>query len=313
VTERPTSEKGTAESPSAHLVGAVLASRYQLTAIIGEGGHGIAYQARDLQSGQLVVAKVSRKIGDLDRGRIQREASHLQRLRDAHVVPYHDGGQTTDGLHFLISAYVRGASLATLMESSPLDVGAAMATGAAIAGALAAVHESGALHRDVKPGNVIVPYSDVGEALYDAAVLLDFGVARAMDRRDRRGARRTQSTWSGTALYMAPEQARGWPQTEATDMYGLGALIFAVLYGYPPQAQDGQAVFFELPDFGNAVKFSVVPERLHQEVELPATPVLPETFANLLRHLLRHDPHLRNNCASRVQDDLTRLRRSYWP
>jgi serine/threonine protein kinase len=212
------------------LPGQVLDDRYRLDHRLATGGMGDVWRATDVVLGRPVAVKVMLPALLTDPGftaRFQAEARMMATLRHPGVVQVYDYGQTTvpsGDVVYLVMTYVDGEPLSRrLAASGRLPVAETLKIVAQAADALQAVHESGIVHRDVKPANLLVQQDGT-------VVLVDFGVARS--------ASATRLTGSGavvgTALYMAPEQISGLPVSGATDVYALGALAFHCLAGHPP-------------------------------------------------------------------------------
>ncbi|GAA1808996.1 hypothetical protein GCM10009835_30100 [Planosporangium flavigriseum] len=211
--------------------GDVLGGRYRLDEPIADGGMGEVWRATDVSLTRTVAVKVLRpalvKDPDFDT-RFRSEARMMAALTHPNVVNVYDYGRsalnTGGNIAYLVMAYVDGDPLSRrIVDSGRLSVAETMSVVAQAADALHAAHMHGIIHRDVKPGNLLVQP--------DGAVkLVDFGVARSPAV--------TQITTAnailGTAMYMAPEQASGHPVSPATDIYALGAVAFHCLAGHPP-------------------------------------------------------------------------------
>jgi eukaryotic-like serine/threonine-protein kinase len=204
----------------------VLAGRYDLGREIGRGGMGAVWLGRDTVLGRDVALK---RLGLLpgvsapDLERAEREARLAARLNHPHVVAVFDLVDEGDG-HWLVMEYVEGVTLATLVKTDgALGVDESAGLIRQAADALAAAHEAGIVHRDVKPSNMLVtPAGDVK--------ITDFGIARA-----EADASLTQTGLvTGSPAYLAPEVASGSTATEASDVWSLGATLFHLLAGHPP-------------------------------------------------------------------------------
>ncbi len=203
---------------------AELAARFEVRAIAGRGGMGCVFRALDRATGTEVALKVLATSGP-ESHRFTREADVLRQLEHPGIVGYRDHGVTPEGRHFLVMEWLEGVDLARWLTRMPLAIEDALRLVHRMAGALAAAHHRGILHRDVKPANVFLV-----DGRLDAAKLIDFGLARAEadDGLTRPG------TVMGTPAYMAPEQVRGERVTARADVYSLGALLFRLLTGYAP-------------------------------------------------------------------------------
>jgi eukaryotic-like serine/threonine-protein kinase len=204
----------------------VLADRYELGDVLGEGGMGRVVAAHDRVLQRDVAVKLLTSAPDAaSKARFLREARDSARLRHPNAVTVFDTGEH-DGRPFIVMELVRGTTLAELVErEGPLDVEVAVAITAGVLEALGAAHDAGLVHRDVKPGNVMLP-DDGG------VKLADFGIAKAMD-----GAT-TSLTAAGTVLgtpsYLAPELVEGGTAHPASDLYAVGCLLYFQLAGEPP-------------------------------------------------------------------------------
>jgi serine/threonine protein kinase len=201
---------------------AVLGDRYQLESMIGRGGMADVYRAHDRVLGRDVAVKLMRDAAgsEQDRARFAGEARTLARLNHPGLVTILDAA-TTDEQPYLVMELVNGPSLADCCAGVALDPDRVAAIGAQLADALAYAHRAGIVHRDIKPGNVLL-------AEDDRALLTDFGIARLMSD----SARHTATGMTiGTAAYLSPEQVRGDEVTPAADVYSLGLVLLEALTG----------------------------------------------------------------------------------
>jgi serine/threonine protein kinase len=206
----------------------VLGGRYVLGTVIGRGGVADVYRADDLQRDEPVAVKVLRNATTADLRRFEREARALERLDDPAIVRLRDEGEH-DGVPYLVLDLVDGEPLAELIERGAMSEAEVARMGAALAGALAHAHELGIVHRDVKPGNVLVDR--------DGSVhLTDFGIARLVDTAAVTSITETGLV-IGTAAYLAPEQVRGEAASRASDVYSLGLVLLEAVSG--ERAYDG--------------------------------------------------------------------------
>jgi hypothetical protein len=205
--------------------------RYQIVGELGRGGMGTVYRALDPQSGDEVAIKVlvrGRKATPHQRKRFDREARALAKLSHPSVVRLRDVGEDR-GLPYLVMDYHSGGTLEEMLTGVGLSCDRVAEVGAQLAEGLAAAHERGILHRDLKPENVV--FSSAGRAL-----LTDFGIAKDLDRVGLTEDLTKSGALLGTPGYWAPELIAAKPGTDGrlSDVYGLGATLYAALTGRPP-------------------------------------------------------------------------------
>ena len=200
----------------------LLAGRFELGEVLGRGGMADVHRAHDRVLHRDVAVKLLRETttDQRDRDRFTSEARTLAQLSHQSLVMLLDVG-TSDDRPFLVMELVEGPTLATLIADGPVDPEVVTRTGRQLAEALAYAHEAGVVHRDVKPGNVLL--GDRGRAK-----LADFGIARLVGDT----VRHTQTgTTIGTAAYLSPEQVQGHDVTGAADVYALGLVLVEALTG----------------------------------------------------------------------------------
>jgi eukaryotic-like serine/threonine-protein kinase len=206
----------------------VLPERYSEPRLIGQGGMGEIYLARDRELGRQVAVKVldSRFADDESLlRRFRREALTAARLStDPHIVTIFDVGEFR-GRPFIVMEYLPGGTLGDRNRESPVDHEQASTWLTQAAAALDAAHAEGIVHRDVKPANLL--FNARGEL-----EVADFGIARAVD--DTLGGMTAAGTVLGTAGYLSPEQARGEPASSASDVYALAVVAYELLTGGRP-------------------------------------------------------------------------------
>jgi serine/threonine-protein kinase len=214
-------------------IGTILGGRYRLAELLGEGGMATIYRAVDTQLGRDVAVKLLRPeyLRDPDfSSRFRQEAQNAASLNHPNVVSVYDYGEDPDG-PYIVMEFVDGEDLATILRrNGSLPAPQAARIAAAVARALGAAHARGIVHRDVKPGNVLIGR--------DGRVkVVDFGIARAVAE--------AQMTLPGTTLgsvhYFSPEQARGEAATNESDIYSLGIVLFEMLTGTRPWEGDSAA------------------------------------------------------------------------
>jgi len=212
------------------MTGDVIAERYELEQLVGRGGMSSVYRAKDRLLERTVAIKVLHEHYSRDEDyveRFRREARAAARLSHPNIVTVIDRGEA-DGRQFIVFEYIDGQNLKQLVESrGRLPVRTALELGIEIGRALAFAHESGLVHRDVKPQNVLLGNGDVK--------VTDFGIARSGDV--KQGLTQT-GTVLGTSDYIAPEQASGQPVSVLSDVYSLGVVVYELLAGEPPYKGD---------------------------------------------------------------------------
>jgi hypothetical protein len=236
--------------------------RYTLGDLIGRGGAAEVFRARDELLGRDVAVKLfPAGVGEADESRRQREVQTLAGMNHPGLVTIYDVGQERDRAYFVMQL-IEGESLADRIRSGPLALGDVVALGAALADALTYVHRHGVVHRDIKPGNVLLDTEGRPH-------LSDFGIAVLADA--------TNITATGmvigTASYLSPEQVRGQQVGPASDVYALGLVLLECITArreYP----------------GNALEAAVA--RLHRAPEIP--PDLPAPLGSLLAGMTLDEP-----------------------
>jgi eukaryotic-like serine/threonine-protein kinase len=211
--------------------------RYHLVRRLGAGGFGVVWLAEDERLGRTVAVKriVMHHAGVAERA--EREARAAARLSHPGIVALYEFGRDDDAV-YLVSELVRGRTLADLMEAGALSDRDVMRIGVALCEALAHAHSRGVIHRDVKPGNVIVPERGSDhDRIAGAAKLTDFGVARMLGD----DALTATGDVVGTLAYMAPEQAEAGTVGEEADLYALALVLYEALSGVNPVRGRGAA------------------------------------------------------------------------
>ncbi|MFF1820778.1 protein kinase [Kribbella sp. NPDC058245] len=211
--------------------GDLVADRYRLEAELGRGGMGSVWRAFDLHLGREVALK--RSVGESS-GHIRREARVGAGLMHPNVVAVFDS-VTDNGAQWLVTEYVPARSLDQIIEADgPLPESRVLGIGAQLAAALVAIHKRGIVHRDLKPANVLIADDDV-------AKLTDLGIARWTEITQSGGAQLT-----GTLGYVAPEVANGAEATAASDVFALGATLYAAVEGGSPWGNGADGPFAQM-------------------------------------------------------------------
>jgi eukaryotic-like serine/threonine-protein kinase len=257
----------------------VLDGRYRLGERLGGGAAAEVFRALDERLQRPVAVKLFRGDAAAQLQRHEAEMRTLASLDHPSLVGVYDAGSDDDtGIPFLVMQLVEGSTLAGELHQGPLALGRAATYGAALADALAYVHERGFVHRDVKPANVLIAE--------DGRVhLADFGIARLVDS--------VHETRTGDVLgtpgYFSPEQVTGEPVGPPTDIYALGIVLIECVTGQRP---------FE----GGAMEVALA--RVNRAPDIPAS--LPEQWRTLLRAMTTRDPGQRPNAVT-VADSLRRI------
>jgi serine/threonine-protein kinase len=209
-----------------------LSGRYELGDRLGSGGMSNVYKAVDLTLERTVAVKIlAEHLSDDERfvARFRREALAVAKLIHPNIVQVYDTG-IDDGRHYIVMEYVEGRSGAQILQrQGPLEPETAAEAAIQACAGLDYAHRRGIIHRDVKPGNLMVVGGPVGGGAMTVK-LTDFGIARALAQ-----TRITQvGSVVGTAAYLAPEQVRGEEATPATDVYALGVVLYQFLTGRLP-------------------------------------------------------------------------------
>ena len=206
-----------------------LADRYELVEVVGRGGMGEVWAARDLRLGRSVAVKLLSATMASEAGvreRFEAEARSAARLSHPNVVQVFDSGEH-DGIPYLVMELLPGRTLADEVAQGPLDPEAVRRIGIEVLGALEASHQAGILHRDIKPGNVLL-------AADGRAKVGDFGIAKSTE-----GLNLTSTGMIvGTAAYLAPERVAGHPATPESDLYAVGVVLYEALSGRKPFQAD---------------------------------------------------------------------------
>lgn len=273
---------------------------YEVVAKLGEGGMGEVYRARDERLARDVAIKVlaAHSAGSARaRERFTREAQAVAALQHPNICTIYDVGETADGQAYIVMELLQGETLQQRIAHGPMDLPAVLEIGAALADALQAAHAAGIVHRDIKPGNVLLTSR--------GPKILDFGLVKADPRLlpgeaaevETRALLTDAGMAVGTVAYMSPEQLRGEEVDSRTDLFSLGLVLYEMAAGRPA--------------FGGST--AVVGAGILHQQPIPLRtirPDLPEAIEQVVIKALEKDRHLRYQTAADVRADLQRQKRS---
>jgi tetratricopeptide (TPR) repeat protein len=264
---------------------------YEVVDQIGHGGMGVVYLA--IRSGEGFQTRVAIKVikrgmdtNDIVR-RFRTERQILASLDHPHIARLFDGGTTDDGLPYFVMEYIEGKSIDAYCEDRGLDTTQRVRLFLPVCAAVQYAHQNLVVHRDLKPGNILVTPEG-------APKLLDFGVAKLVDPLDSAGAFETATAVRMlTPEYASPEQVRGERITTASDVYSLGVVLYKLLTGHTPYRPTGRGT--------EAISRAVIEQEPESAVRL-----VGGDLDNILRMALRKEPERRYGSAEQLAEDLRR-------
>ncbi|MCB9598566.1 MAG: protein kinase [Sandaracinaceae bacterium] len=275
-------------------LGKVVAGRYRLETLLGEGGMGVVYRARHVLIDRVVALKLIRP--DLRgethlRAWMLREARAANRVDHAHIVEIHDVGETEDGELYLVMEYLTGTSLSSEIAKGQVPITRAVDILEQMTAALARAHDLGVVHRDLKADNIMLT---VRGGRRDFVKILDFGLAALA--RDPRLA--PKGAVFGTPEYMSPEQARGDDAIPSSDLYALGILFFEMTTGQLPFRSSDRDTLLEMQRSSPPPN----PSSLRKD--------LPDAARAIMLQLLEKEPRRRFRDGHHLSENLKALQRT---
>ncbi|HVQ14069.1 MAG TPA: serine/threonine-protein kinase, partial [Vicinamibacterales bacterium] len=278
---------------------------YEILALLGSGGMGEVYRARDTRLDRVVAIKVLPDIvaGNPDRRqRLEREARAISRLNHPHICTLYDIGHQ-NGLDYLVMEFLEGQTLAERLTKGALPLNHALQCAIQLADALDVAHRHGIVHRDLKPANVFLSRS--GSSGVPITKLLDFGIAKAMALSPAAASVSATLTDHGTLLgtvqYMAPEQLEGRAADVRSDLFAFGVVLYEMLTGRRAFSGESQASVI-------AAVLDADPSPLSTSQSLA-----PPALEHLVKTCLAKNPDARWQTAGDVKRQLEWIATSDWP
>jgi eukaryotic-like serine/threonine-protein kinase len=271
---------------------------------IGEGGMGVVYRGRDDRLGRDVAIKTIRFLGlpvQKRRAQFLHEARTTAALNHPHIVTIHDVGSATD-VDFIVMEYLRGRTLDRLMNHEALQVGAALRIAEQVADALQYAHSKKVIHRDLKPGNIVLT-EDHSVKVLDFGLAIHIGQVVSVFDHEARSGTMTGLTMSslngrvvGTVSYMSPEQADGRTVDERSDLFSLGCVLYEMITGSKAfHSGDAAATLAKIRETAYKPVREIIPD-------------LPGRLEKLITDCLQSDPQRRPQSAAQVREILTAVR-----
>jgi serine/threonine-protein kinase len=270
-------------------LGSVSVPGYEILEILGQGGMGVVYKARQVSLNRIVALKMIRGGGYVreERRRFLLEAEAIARLQHPNIVAVYEVGDH-EGTSFFSLEFCSGGNLDRKLNRTPLQAREAARLVESLAHAMQAAHAAGVIHRDLKPANVLLTEDGTPK-------ISDFGLAKRADE----ASHTVTGAIMGTPSYMAPEQAAGKNKDvgPATDIYALGAILYETLTGRPP--------------FKGTATFETLQQVVTQEPVAPSqlNPKVPHDLETICLKCLEKAPRLRYGDCQALADDLARWQR----
>jgi serine/threonine-protein kinase len=254
---------------------------------------GTVYLARDQRLGRPVAVKVLNTddtMNEESRARFLRESRTAALIRHQNVATIHEVGETPEGQPFIVMEYCEGETLAQRLRRRPLDAGEFLNIARQIVAGVAAAHETGVVHRDIKTANIIIEPSGLVK-------ILDFGLAKLLPREFSPGRQKasyasTSGQFFGTLHFLSPEQARGGAADERSDLFSVGVVLYQMASGQLPFNADGPLLVLEKIRAAEPEPF------------VPVDPAFPSAAAKIISRLLQKNPGDRYPSARELLRDL---------
>jgi len=262
--------------------------RFDVIRILGKGGMGTVYLARDQRLDRLVAVKVlhAEDMGEADkRARFMREARTAAAIRHPNVATIYEVGETPEGVPFIVMEYSEGETLSQRMRRRPPEAAEFLSIAKQIAAGVAAAHECGIVHRDLKSANIMI--EPTGQVK-----ILDFGLAKALPTQLPRLTDSSSRRLFGTLHYLAPEQVRGQPADERADLFSVGVILYQMATGQLPFNADAPLMVLEKIRDAEPEPF------------VARDPAFPTAATKIIGKLLKKEPQDRYQTARDLLSDL---------
>ena len=247
--------------------------RFQIIRILGRGGMGTVYLARDERLGRQVALKVlnPEEVGKDERHhRFLREARAAASIRHPNIATIYEVEDSPDK-HYIVMEYCEGETLSQRLRRRPVDAGEFLSFSKQIAAGVAAAHDNGVVHRDLKTANIIIEPSG-------AVKILDFGLAKVRSAADMQSVDSTSGHFFGTLHYLSPEQARGQQADERSDLFAIGIVLYQMASGHLPFNADSPLLVLDKIRDAEPEPF------------VPLDPAFPPEATRIIAKLLHKNP-----------------------
>ncbi|MFL6246675.1 MAG: protein kinase domain-containing protein [Thermoanaerobaculia bacterium] len=268
---------------------------FEIVRVLGKGGMGTVYLARDQRLGRLVALKVlnASELNEDRKGRFLREARSAAAVRHQNVATIYEVDETADGTPFIVMEYCEGETLSQRIRRHVPDAAEFLSIARQIAAGVAAAHDKNIIHRDIKSANIIVETNGL-------AKILDFGLAKSLPRSmTDPGMEKTYESatghFFGTLHFISPEQAHGHDADVRSDLFSIGVVLYHMATGHLPFNADAPLMVLEKIRDGEPEPF------------VPVDPSFPPAAARIISKLLQKDPDDRYQSARELYSDLEEI------